>query len=67
MKKWEAGASEFPPVNWVDAKKRIGGIDLIFGIRINGQGGSLQIRVSRAQWENLKFLIDGPGGKAYSA
>jgi hypothetical protein len=38
MKKWEARASQFPTVNWVDAKKRIGGIDLIFGTRIDGQG-----------------------------
>jgi hypothetical protein len=67
MKKWEARASEFPPVDWVDAKKRIGGIDLIFGTRIDGEGASLEIRLSRAQWEKLKFIIDGPGGKPQSA
>jgi len=67
MKKWEARASQFPTVSWVDAKKRSGGIDLIFGTRIDSQGGSLEIRLSRAQWESLKFLIDGPGDKAQSA
>jgi hypothetical protein len=67
MKKWEVRASQFPTVNWVDARKRIGGIDLIFGTRTDGQGGSLEIRLSRAQWGNLKFLIDGPGDKEESA
>jgi hypothetical protein len=38
MKKSEARASQFPTIDWVDAKKRIGAIDLIFGIRIDGQG-----------------------------
>jgi hypothetical protein len=67
MNKSEARASQFPTIDWVDAKKRIGAIDLIFGIGINGQGGSLQISLSRRQWESLKFLIDGPGGKDQSA
>jgi hypothetical protein len=72
MPKWEAGVSQFPTVDWVDAKKRIGDIDLIFGTRIEDQGSSLRIRLSRAQWETLKFLIDGPekvakGGEAPSA
>jgi hypothetical protein len=33
---WEAGASLFPPVLWVDAIKRGVAIDLIFGTRIEG-------------------------------
>jgi hypothetical protein len=67
MKKWEVRASQFPTVSWVDAKKRNGGIDLIFGTRIDNKEGSLEIRLSWTQWESLKFLIDGPGGKAQSA
>jgi hypothetical protein len=67
MPEWEAGISQFPTVNWVDADKRYGGVDLIFGTRIEGQGSSLRIRLSRLQWENLKFLIDGPDNKVQSA
>jgi hypothetical protein len=51
----------------VDANQRDGGVNLIFGTRIEGQWSSLQINLARPQWENLKFLIDGPGGKAQSA
>jgi hypothetical protein len=57
---WEAGASLFPPVLWVDAIKRGVAIDLIFGTRIEGQGVNLRIRIGREQWENLKYLVDGP-------
>jgi hypothetical protein len=57
---WEPGTSLFPPVLWVDAIKNGVAIDLIFGTRIEGEGANLRIRIGREQWENLKFLIDGP-------
>lgn len=58
---WDAYASQFPTVIWVDASKRNDAINLIFGTRIEGQGSALRIRLTRPQWENLKFLVDDPG------
>jgi hypothetical protein len=58
---WEAGMSPFPTVIWVDANKRNDAINLIFGTRIEGQGSALRIRLTRPQWENLKFLVDAAG------
>jgi hypothetical protein len=59
MPEWEAGSSRFPAVIWVDAKKQNGGIELIFGTRIEGQPSILRVRLSPPQWENLRFLVDG--------
>lgn len=56
----EPGTNQFPELIWVDANKRNGAIDLIFGSRIEGQGAGLRIRLTQAQWENLKFLVDRP-------
>jgi len=63
---WEIGTSQFPPVTWVDANKGNDAIDLIFGTRIEGQGANLRIRLTKPQWENLKFLVDStkPTGSA---
>jgi len=55
---WEALTRQFPTVIWVDANKRNDAINLIFGTRIEGQGSALRIRLTRPQWENLKFLVD---------
>jgi len=55
---WTAATSPFPTVIWVDANKRNDAINLIFGTRIEGQGSALRIRLTRPQWENLKFLVD---------
>jgi hypothetical protein len=33
---------------------------LIFNTRVEGQGVALQIMLTHPQWENLKFLVDGP-------
>jgi hypothetical protein len=52
--------SRFPTIIWVDANDRNGGINLIFGTRIEGQAASVQITLTRPQWENLKFLVEGP-------
>jgi hypothetical protein len=57
----EAGKTgQFPTVIWLDADERSAGINLVFGSRIEGQGAALRIKLSRPQWENLKFLVDGP-------
>jgi hypothetical protein len=58
--RWYAGSSQFPAVIWVDVDKRDDAIHLIFGTRIEGQGAALRIRLTSPQWENLKFLVDGP-------
>jgi hypothetical protein len=50
--------NQFPEVIWVDANKRNGTLNLIFGSRIKGEATGLQIRLCQAQWENLKFLVD---------
>ena len=55
-----AGINRFPAVIWVDADKRGDAIHLIFGTRIEGQGAALRIRLTSPQWENLKFLVEGP-------
>ena len=52
--------NQFPAVIWVDGDKRSNAINLIFGTRIEGQGAGLRISLTLAQWENLKFLVDGP-------
>ena len=52
--------SQFPEVIWVDADKPGDVINLTFGTRVEGQGTGLSIALTRAQWENLKFLVDGP-------
>jgi hypothetical protein len=58
--KLDAGMrSQFPTVTWVDANKRGQAVDLIFGARIEGQGAGLRISLTPAQWENLKFLVEG--------
>ena len=53
-------SSRFPAVIWVDANKRADAVNLIFGTRIEGQGAALETTLTLAQWENLKFLVDGP-------
>ena len=58
--KWYAGSNPFPPVISVDANKQGDAVDLIFMTRIEGQGAALRIRLLFPQWENLKFLVDGP-------
>jgi hypothetical protein len=32
---------------------------LIFGTRVEGQGGGLRVTLTSSQWENLKFLVEG--------
>jgi hypothetical protein len=54
------GRNIFPAVIWVDADKTGGRVNLIFGTRIEGQGTALQVSLTLPQWENLKFLADGP-------
>ena len=63
---WEIGTSQFRPVTWVDANEGNDAIDLMFGTRIEGQGANLRIRLTKPQWENLKFLMDStePTGSA---
>jgi len=52
--------NQFPEVIWVDADMRGDVINLTFGTRVEGQGTGLSIALTRAQWENLKFLVDAP-------
>jgi|RhiMetdeSRZDD1v2_1073273.scaffolds.fasta_scaffold305068_2 hypothetical protein len=56
----DPGNSRFPVVIAVDANKRGDAIDLIFLTRIEGQGAALRIALTSPQWENLKFLVEGP-------
>ena len=58
--KFDAGSSQFPAVIAVDANKRGDAVNLIFNTRIEGQGAALRITLTFPQWENLKFLVDGP-------
>jgi hypothetical protein len=58
--KLDVGNSRFPAVVWVDAGKRGEAVTLIFGTRIEGQGAALRVTLTSAQWDNLKFLADGP-------
>jgi hypothetical protein len=55
----DIGNSRFPAVVWVDADKRGAAVNLIFGSRVEGQGSALRVTLTSAQWENLKFLVDG--------
>jgi hypothetical protein len=57
---FDAESSQFPAVTWVDASKQGDAVNLIFGRRIEGQGTPLRITITSGQWENLKFLVDGP-------
>jgi hypothetical protein len=56
----DPGYSRFPAVIAVDANKRSDAVDLVFMTRIEGQGAALRIPITFPQWENLKFLVDGP-------
>jgi hypothetical protein len=56
----DAGSNRFPAVISVDADKRGDAVNLIFSTRIEGQGAALHIKLTSPQWENLKFLADGP-------
>jgi hypothetical protein len=58
--KLDVGSSRFPAVIWVDADKQGEAVTLIFGTRIEGQGAALRIKLTSPQWENLKFLVEGP-------
>ena len=59
--KLDAGSdNRFPAVISVDANKRSDAVDLIFITRIEGQGTPLRITLTFPQWENLKFLVNGP-------
>ena len=58
--KLDAISNQFPAVTWVDADKQGEAVNLIFGTRVEGQGAALRIRLTSPQWENLKFLVDGP-------
>ena len=58
--KLDVASNRFPAVTWVDADKRGGAVNLIFGTRLEGQGAALRIALTFSQWENLKFLVDGP-------
>jgi hypothetical protein len=55
----EANTGPFPTVIWVDASQRNDAINLIFGTRIEGEGTHLGVTLTRPQWENLKFLVEG--------
>jgi hypothetical protein len=57
---FDVESSRFPAVIWVDANKQGNTVNLIFGRRIEGQGAPLRITITSGQWENLKFLVDGP-------
>jgi hypothetical protein len=57
--KLDARRNRFPAVIWVDADKRGGAVNLIFGTRVEGQGAALRVSLTPPQWENLKFLVDG--------
>jgi hypothetical protein len=57
---FDTECSGIPPVIWVDANKQGDAVNLIFGRRIEGQGAPLRITITSGQWENLKFLVDGP-------
>lgn len=54
------GNNRFPAVTRVDADKRGEAVNLIFDTRVEGQGTALRVTLTFSQWENLKFLIDGP-------
>ena len=56
----DVGTSRFPAVTWVDAEKRGEAVHLIFGTRVEGQGAALRVTLTSSQWENLKFLVEGP-------
>jgi hypothetical protein len=56
----DPGNSRFPTVNAVDANKRGDTVNLMFLTRIEGQGAALHISLTLPQWENLKFLVEGP-------
>ena len=56
----DVGSSQFPAVIWVDADKRSDAVHLIFGTRIEGQWAGLRVTLTSSQWENLKFLVEGP-------
>ncbi len=56
----DPGNHRFPGVIAVDATKRGDAVDLIFNTRIEGQGAALRITLTSSQWDNLKFLVDGP-------
>ena len=58
--KLDVGSSRFPAVIWVDADKQGEAVNLIFGTRFEGQGAAHRIALTSSQWENLKFLVDGP-------
>jgi hypothetical protein len=54
------GRNKFPAVTWVDVDRQGNAVNLIFGTRIEGHGAGLQVSLTLPQWENLKFLVDGP-------
>ena len=56
----DAGSNRLPAVISVDANKRGDAVNLVFNTRIEGQGAALLIKLTSPQWENLKFLVDGP-------
>jgi len=56
----DVGMSRFPTVIAVDAEKRSDAVELMFNTRIEGQWTAMRVRLTLAQWENLKFLADGP-------
>jgi hypothetical protein len=56
----DSGVSRFPAVITVDANKHGDAVDLIFNTRIEGQWAALRITLTAPQWENLKFLVEGP-------
>jgi hypothetical protein len=58
--KLDAGNSRFPAVIWADADKQGDAVNLIFGTRVEGQGAGLRVTLTSSQWENLKFLVEGP-------
>jgi len=63
----DPGASRFPTVIAVDADKRRDAVDLIFNTRIGGEWAALRITLTLPQWENLKFLVEGPAPAAVRA
>ena len=55
----DPGINRFPEVLWVDADTRGKTVNLKFGTRVEGHGAALKITLTHAQWENLKFLVEG--------
>jgi hypothetical protein len=56
--KIDEGTNKFPVVTSVNAMREAHSINLIFSTKVEGKTSAVEVKISPAQWDTLKVLVD---------